>query len=496
MNRRRFLQAAALGATALALPAIAWAETGNAAASFDAGLARYPWLAGWQDAPVQDGRVLALSVEGRVPAGLAGTLYRNGPGLFSRGGRRYRHWFDGDGLMQAWRIDAGTVSHRARFVDTPKFQREQAAGRFVRPAAGTWIEGADTIRNSDDLNTANTAVIAHAGSVYALWEGGSATALEPGTLRSQGAKTWGPDLASVPFSAHPLIDRDGTLWNFGVSDNQLLIWQIGADGALRNIKVIALPYPGYLHAFSMTARHLAFVVLPYVREGSLGDSAFFDALKWRPQRGCRALVVDKDNLDRQRWFGLPAGAAYHYGPAVQRGDELVLQACWGTDGESLRSPYASEMRGVPKRQATDSQLLQIALNLKRGGVRVQTVVDQPVDFPEWNARQEDGAMFALAGGADNEHGFFDAVCAIDPERGETARYAYGAGLMVEEHRFVAAPGARRPRQGWLLGTVLDYRRKRTGLSVLDAENLAAGPMAMAWLPHILPLGFHGCFVPS
>ena len=68
--------------------------------------------------------------------------------------------------------------------------------------------------------------------------------------------------------------------------------------------------------------------------------------------------------------------------------------------------------------------------------------------------------------------------------------------MVEEHRFVPAPGARRPRQGWLLGSVLDYRRGRTGLSVLDAENLADGPQAMAWLPHTLPLGFHGWFAPA
>ncbi len=339
-------------------------------------------------------------------------------------------------------------------------------------------------------------MISHAGSLYALWEGGSATVLAPDTLRSGGTKLWGPGLESLPFSAHPLLDRDGTLWNFGVSGSQLLIWQIGADGALRDIRSVVLPYPGYLHAFSMTPRHLAFVVLPYVREGSLEHSAYFDALKWRPERGARALVVDKDNLARHRWFGLPAGSAYHYGPAVMRGDELVLQACWGTDGEARLSPFASELAGVPHRVADDAQLLQIALNLKRGSVRLQTVVDEPVDFPEWNARQDDGAMFVLAGGADNEHGAFDAVCAIDSERGQTARYCYGDGIMVEEHRFVAAPGARRPRQGWLLGSVLDYRRGRTGLSILDAENLAAGPQAMAWLPQALPLGFHGWFQPG
>ncbi|MGP1665713.1 MAG: carotenoid oxygenase family protein, partial [Rhodanobacter sp.] len=70
-----------------------------------------------------------------------------------------------------------------------------------------------------------------------------------------------------------------------------------------------------------------------------------------------------------------------------------------------------------------------------------------------------------------------------------------AGVMAEEHRFVAAPNGK-PGQGWLVGTVLDYRRGRSGLSMLDAQNLAAGPLAQAWLPHTVPLGFHGWYVPS
>lgn len=496
MDRRQFLRIAGFGAAALALPGASWAASADEAARFEASLARHPWLAGWQDAPVGDGRLRALQVEGRLPAGLAGTLYRNGPGRFSRAGTRYRHWFDGDGLIQAWRLGPHGVAHQSRFVDTPKFAHEQRVGRFVRAAAGTRIRDAVPLRNSDDVNTANTAVIAHAGAVYALWEGGSAFALDRDSLRSQGAKAWRADLQSVPFSAHPLVDRDGTLWNFGLAGTTLLVWRIGADGALRDLRRIALPYAGYLHAFSMTDAHLAFVLLPYVREGDPGERAYFETFQWQPQRGARALVVAKDDLDRQQWFGLPAGAAYHYGPALQRGDALILQACWNTNGAERLSPFASEMRGVPRRIDAGSSFAQIALDLRRGGARIDTVVDAVVDFPDWHPGQHNGRLFALAEDANNEHGYFDAVCAIDPQRGETARYRYDAGIMVEEHRFVAAPGARRPQQGWLLGTVLDYRRRRTGLAVLDAEHLAAGPLAMAWLPHTLPLGFHGCFVPA
>src|SRR5688572_24579910 len=102
--------------------------SGALAAEADAfanGLQRYPWLAGWQDAPLGDGIAHTLKISGRVPAGLAGTLYRNGPGRFSRAGLRYKHWFDGDGLMQAWQLGPQGISHRARFVGTAKFKREE-----------------------------------------------------------------------------------------------------------------------------------------------------------------------------------------------------------------------------------------------------------------------------------------------------------------------------------------------------------------------------------
>jgi len=491
LSRREFLAGALLGGAALSLPGLSSAAT-TATARFAAGLHRYPWLAGWQDATGIDGRVEVASVEGQLPRGLRGSLYRTGPGRFSRNGTRYRHWFDGDGLIRRWRISDAGVEHRARFAATPKFLREESLGRFVRPAAGSWIDGAESIRNSDDMNTANTGIVEHAGEMYALWEGGSALAFDARTLATSGFKGWRDDLRSMPFSAHPMHDTDGSLWNFGLSHKQLFVWHIGADGGLRSLTPVALPFAGYLHAFSMSPRYLAFVLMPFVphpRE----RTALFESLQWETGRGCRALVVDKTDPSKQRWFGLPAGAAYHFGPAIERGDELLLQACWSQNAEVLRSPFESEMQGRPLPLDARSRLLQIRLDLRRGRADVADAVVGSIDFPVWSPAQLDGSMFAIAARGDREHGYMDMICAFDPERGETDRFDYGDGVMAEEHRFVPAPAARRPRQGWLIGSLLDYRRQRSGIAILDAENLAAGPLAMAWLPRMLPLGFHGWF---
>ncbi|MBD8525770.1 carotenoid oxygenase family protein [Pseudomarimonas arenosa] len=494
MDRRRFMQGAALGAAALSLPGLGWGQSpGRAAADFNASLRDQPWLVGWRDAALQTGVPLELEVQGQIPAGLRGRLYRNGPGLFSRADLRYRHWFDGDGLIQAWNIDQGGVQHRARFIATSKYRSEQATGRFTRPAAGTRVPAAKPIRNSDDLNTANTSVIEHAGSLYALWEGGSAHQLNADSLETLGPKIWREDLQGVPFSAHPLHDAAGHLWNVGVFGNNLLVWQIEQDGELRDIQRIETPFPGYLHAFSMTGPFLIFVLMPYVFDPREAGASYFESLHWQPERGCRVLVVDVQNGFKQRWYGLPAGAAYHFGPARQVGRELMVEACWSRNGKEMISPFAAEMRGISRRLDVGSSLQRIVIGLDNGRCYSETVRSGGQDFPVWDARAPSGSMFVLDDGDHSTSGCFRGISRIDLQRGAVDHFDYGDHCMVEEHRFVADPARPRPGAGWLVGTVLDWRRQQSGLSILDAERLSAGPLAQAWLPHALPLGFHGWF---
>ena len=229
MNRRSVIHTLLAGAMAGTIPNVLRAETPGAAGD--------DWLAGWRTFGRELAGPTTATIEGRWPGSLAGTLYRNGPGWFDRAGLRYQHWFDGDGLMRAWKIADGKVVHTARMVATHKFQQEQAAGKFEVGAAGTHIPHTKPARNNDDFNTANTAVVRIGDRVFALWEGGSAIEVDPDSLETRGPHTWRRDLVAAPFSAHPLLERDGSAWNFGTlaffNGSGLMIWNIGADGALR-----------------------------------------------------------------------------------------------------------------------------------------------------------------------------------------------------------------------------------------------------------------------
>src|SRR5687767_9186898 len=79
-----------------------------------------------------------LSVEGRLPADLVGTLYRNGPGIFEAFGRRYAHPFEGDGVISAIRIGAGQALGAARVVVSRGLAEERRKGRVLYGGAGPW----------------------------------------------------------------------------------------------------------------------------------------------------------------------------------------------------------------------------------------------------------------------------------------------------------------------------------------------------------------------
>jgi all-trans-8'-apo-beta-carotenal 15,15'-oxygenase len=501
MNRRRFLRNLLGSTAALAFaPGLLRAEVAysSGATRFADSLARQPWLAGWKTVGSESLGPTAATLEGRLPKALAGALYRNGPAWFDRDGFRYKHWFDGDGMVHAWRIERGAVAHRARMVATSKFTREQREARFLMPTAGTTVPNQLSVRNNDDVNTANTAVIRFDGRLYALWEGGSATELEPESLRTLGPVTWREDLVAAPFSAHPLVDRDGSVWNFGniaqLGGSGLLVWHIGADGKLIRTAMLPTEAPGYIHAFAMSERYLVFMLMPHRFEGDAG--AYFERMRFLPDQPCRVAVVPKDALDKPRWFELPFGAAYHFGDVHERKGELIMQVVRHNDIDEMRTPMAAAMRGERSSDFANTELVAMRLDLASGRGRWESSGMRGLEFPVFDPRSPESRpaqLYAPTSVGTATAPYFNAIAAIDTESGRRDVHRYGADVMVEEHVFVPKPGSRKPGQGWLVGTLLDHRRDRSGVAVLDAEHVADGPLAQAWLPYTVPLGFHGWF---
>ena len=468
--------------------------------AFDNALAGNPRLLGWQGVEESQLASASLPVSGTLPPDLIGTFYRNGPARHERSGHRYRHWFDGDGMVQAFRFDGQGLSHLGRIVETAKYLAEEQTGLHRYPAFGTIGPDSPPLRGADDLNTANISICHHGGELLALWEGGSAHLLDEATLANLGRKTWHEDLEGAAFSAHPKIEPDGTLWNFGyvASQDLLVLYHISSDGRLRNAATLPISNLGMVHDFVVTARHLVFVLAPLVYDRSLfgPEVSFLDSHIWRPELGTRVLVVSKDDFTQRRWYQLPSGFSFHFGNAWEDSAGTIrFDYCVAPDATVMTETLRYVMRGEIRAATGPTRFAQVML--RNDGSSTQDVSDVSAEFPRVAPAvvgQRYRQVYALAGSSGISGAGLGTVARFDTEAGIVDSFDYGDRYVVEEHIFVPRTAAMAETDGWLIGTALDVRDRVTRVSVFDAARLNDGPLATIALPYVLPLGFHGTFV--
>jgi all-trans-8'-apo-beta-carotenal 15,15'-oxygenase len=498
MNRRKFLTSS-ISFSALGLASGSALADADTLKRFQAALRRDPRLAVYANTVgEQTGDAL---VKGRIPADLEGVFFRNGPGRFELGGERYHHWFDGDGFAQRWQVSQGKVSHRGRFVATRKFIDESEAGQFLYPAFGTYVSRRD-IKSNDMVNAANTNLLPFNGHVYALWEGGSATEVDPVTLETIGIKTWADDLKSMPFSAHPKIDPDGGMWNFGTmpGGSKLVIYRIGANGQMLAAGVVEVPKLTMVHDFVVSARHLIFLIPPYdMVRGE--NKSFAEMHQWvgsgANARPMRAVVVSKDTMQIRQIFEMDPHMVFHFGNAWDDGDttrfDVVLHS-----GDALMEAGRLMQGERPKNLQERSYAVQITLDYARGTANMARLLGAS-EFPRVmpqvvSARHR--KLTLLSSSPRNRGVFLDTVNLVDTQSGKNDMYRFDAGWQVEEHVMVPRKNARSETDGYLVGVAQDTKRGETVMTVFDAARVSGGPLALARLPYRAPHCFHGNFLAS
>src|SRR4051794_24511980 len=218
------------------------------------------WRMGFRSLEAEIGDGVELSVEGTLPSELEGTLYRIGPARHDVYGERYRHWFDGDGMVHAVRLSGGKAEYRNRFVATAKKREEDAAQRRLYPGFGTPPAGGvfGRMRRARGKSAANTNIVFHGGKLLALWEAGRPWGVDPTTLETIGEDDMGGVLGPhQAMSAHPKLDRaTGDMWNFGVGygpRNSISLYRTTPEGVTERVAKVPLSFGPMVHDFALTA---------------------------------------------------------------------------------------------------------------------------------------------------------------------------------------------------------------------------------------------------
>ncbi len=485
-SRRSFLMGAAALSAAVATP-----EMVRAAAALDAvAAAKADWALATQDVEGDIARRTMRLVHGRAPAGLQGALYRNGPAKFRRPGGSATHWFDGDGMMRAFRIQDGQATLEARFADTPKRRTETELGAVVTPGFGTKGDARARIGSNDDANAANTAVMVAGDQVWALWEAGSPLALSASDLSTRDFITLRDDLKSMPFQAHPRYAPDGSIWNVGSAGGQAVIWHLRPDRSLSDAQVVPLPRASYMHDFTATDRHVILVLQPWVfATHAMPVTA---GLAWRPQMGTQVLVLDKDDLSRRRLYELPGFFHFHLGDAWAERDGTIRfdvaasgDPRFAVDGARVLVDGHGVVPGDPAKLAL--------ITLRPDGRADMTYSDVVGEFPKADPRRAGlkRSLTAHTSGETRGRPLPTGLAVHDWDSGRSHAFEFGVHQVVEEAVFVPKPGATAERDAWLVGPSVNLKDGRTELHAFDVARIEDGPVATWQADVALPAGFHG-----
>lgn len=481
MNRRNFLTAAAAVAAATLDPDRLYAATAPA-----------DWTLGVADVEADIAPRALTRIHGRAPEGLSGDLFRNGPARFRRPGGSVGHWFDGDGLVRRFTLRDGEASLAARFVDTAKRRADAAAGAVVTAGFGTPAGPGSSIRVADDVNSANISVLTAGEELWALWESGSPIAMDPETLATRGVRTLRPDLAGMPFLAHPRYEPDGTIWNLGLARDKAIVWKLAADGALLSASVIPIPRASYVHDFTATAGSLVIVLQPWIQERLVAPLTA--GFAWRPEQGAQILVVDKADLGRRRVYETESFFAFHMADAWEESDGTIrFDLC--ADADPAFAVEGGEALVAGRRPATrtrpDLRMFALRPDGRVSVERCGLVAEFPKADPRFAGHRR--ALTACVSDGRGDHPFFRSLAVRDWRRDRVDRFDFGPRHIVEEAVLVPRPGGSAEFDGWLVGATINLDARASELHVFDARRVAAGPLCSWRADLALPISLHGVF---
>jgi len=443
-------------------------------------------------------------VEGDIPAFVEGSYFLNGPAKFSRGGFKYRHWLDGDGMVCSLRFSNGEVWLTNRFVRTNKFSAEQKAGRPIFRTFGTAFPG-DSLNHGMALESpANVSVYPFHGKLLAFGEQALPWELDPLTLQTVGSFNFGGALSEIsPFSAHPKFDPvTGELFNFGVffsgKTPKLYFYSFDRAGKLRTRTSHELPYPSSIHDFSISRDYAVIYVSPHMLEIegiSRAGRSVMESLSWQPERGSFMLVIDRHSGQKIASIPLEGRYCLHMINSFEEDGMLFV------DVLELDRPVYDQYQPLPN-LLTDvgpGAPVRYVLDPARGRVfaREECEYHQAPDFPALDPALHGSSyhefwMLGVSHTGSYGRKFFDQLVhaswgsgQFDVFQADPKKYLGGEPVFV--------PGPE-PGEGALICQQFDADRTQGSFLIFDAFDVSRGPIASLRLMRPVHLGFHASFL--
>ncbi len=465
----------------------------------------------WANALAQPAQEFPLTplpvISGKIPTGIHGTLYRNGPGRLERGGSRMGHWFDGDGAVLGVHFSSAGAAAVYRYVQSAGYKEESLENRLIYANYGMVAPGSIWDRLFKGLkNAANTSVLALPDKLLALWEGGKPHALNLQTLETLGEEDLGGLTTGLAYSAHYKRDAaTGEIFNFGVTpslNSTLHIYKSTASGRIVQKAAHTIDGVPILHDFVLAGQYLIFFISP-VRLNLLpamtGFSCFSDALEWQQSKGTQILVIDRQSLEvvsrgeAEPWYQWHFGNGY-----VDASGTAIVDIARYEDFQT--NQYLKEVATGDAHTVAKSHLSRVSLNPQTGKVtKIEKILDSHCEFPTVPPENVGKVsrytyLSTFRPGTDIGKEILNAIARYDHDTDTLTIGSVGENCYPSEPIYIQ--DSENKDKAWVITVVYNGKFNTSEVWIYDADKLDAEPVCKLELPHVIPHSFHGTWKPN
>jgi len=470
----------------------------------------------WRQAlknPSKEFPLSELSVlSGTIPASLNGSLYRNGPGRITRGDQTVEHWFDGDGAILGVHFDQGKASATYKYIQSDTYKEEETENKYIYAGFGSTMKVPFWKRPliQKFKNPGNISVQPLNNKLLALWEGGLPYNLDPTTLETVGLDDLDFLSEHESFSAHPKVDPSTQeIYNFGIKKGpkfELCVYKLNKFGKLLQKNSVPVRFNS-IHDCVIVGKYL--VIMNFSTKITSPFSIIFgtktikECVKPAPELGTEVYIFDRNDMSLVKKFNMDPFYSYHFNNGFEDKDGSLYIEYIRHDGFHEFDKWASAVPDLskPLPKTPNSYLSWMRIDPKKGQlIEAEDLLDIGAEFPSF-AESKMGqkwrySMFATAS-SQNDH-------ALDHHPGAIGRYDYqNNNVKIAEFgkdKYISEPVLASfdedPENGHILTLVYDALYHQSEVWIHDSRVLEDEPICKLALPEVIPLGFHGKWLPK
>jgi all-trans-8'-apo-beta-carotenal 15,15'-oxygenase len=310
------------------------------------------------------------------------------------------------------------------------------------------------------------------------------------------------------FAAHPKIDPGNPelgqaprLVNFSIKtglSSTIRVHEFAPSGDRVKSYERSIPGFAFMHDCMITPNYIIFFQNPVGFNPFpflLGLKGAGECVEFNPKAKTNIILIPRHSDAPLKSVEAPAGFVFHHANAFEQDGKVLIDSIVYQDFPTLDEGMS--FGDVDFSQISEGQLWRFTVDLATETSEAHGLIGRGCEFPTLHPDRVGqpyrylyiGAVHAAQGNAP-----LQAILKRDLETQAEQMWSEAPRGFISEPVFVPHPEGTAEDDGWILALIYNAARRCSDLIILNAQEIAQGPIARLKLKHHVPYGLHGSFV--